>query len=69
MSLAQLKILQEVITLMVFVPFVVLYMKQPLRLDFSLGGALHPWRCVLHVSVARSILSARLSTLIRELTT
>jgi uncharacterized protein len=33
-SLAQLKILQEVITLMVFVPFVVLYMKQPLRLDF-----------------------------------
>ena len=34
MSLAQLKILQEVITLMVFVPFVVLYMKQPLRLDF-----------------------------------
>ena len=34
MSLAQLKILQEVITLTVFVPFVVLYMKQPLRLDF-----------------------------------
>jgi uncharacterized protein len=34
MSLAQLKILQEVITLAVFVPFVVLYMKQPLRLDF-----------------------------------
>jgi uncharacterized protein (DUF486 family) len=34
MSLAQLKILQEVITLTVFVPFVVLYMRQPLRLDF-----------------------------------
>ncbi len=34
MSLAQLKILQEVITLLVFVPFVLLYMKQPLRLDF-----------------------------------
>lgn len=33
-SLAQLKILQEVITLMVFVPFVVLYMRQPLKLDF-----------------------------------
>jgi uncharacterized protein len=33
-SLAQLKILQEVITLMVFVPFVVLYMRRPLRLDF-----------------------------------
>jgi len=33
-SLAQLKILQEVITLTIFVPFVVLYMRQPLRLDF-----------------------------------
>ena len=33
-SLAQLKILQEVITLTVFVPFVVLYMRQPIRLDF-----------------------------------
>ena len=30
LSLAQLKILQEVITLSVFVPFAVLYMKQPL---------------------------------------
>lgn len=34
MSLAQLKILQEVITLCVFVPFAVLYMKQPIKLDF-----------------------------------
>ena len=34
MSLAQLKILQEVITLLVFVPFAILYMKQPIRLDF-----------------------------------
>lgn len=33
-SLAQLKILQEVITLAVFVPFSLFYMKQPLRLDF-----------------------------------
>src|SRR4051812_24266315 len=31
MSLPQLKILQEVITLTVFVPFVVFYMKQPLK--------------------------------------
>jgi len=30
----QLKILQEVITLSVFVPFAWLYMKQPLRLDY-----------------------------------
>ena len=34
MSLAQLKILQEAITLTVFVPFVVLYMQQPLKLDY-----------------------------------
>ncbi|MCA9236548.1 MAG: DMT family protein [Planctomycetales bacterium] len=34
LSLAQLKILQEAITLSVFVPFALLYMKQPLRLDF-----------------------------------
>ena len=33
-SLAQLKILQEVITLTVFVPFAVYYMRQPIRLDF-----------------------------------
>ena len=34
MSLPQLKILQEVITLLVFVPFVLLYMKQGLKLDY-----------------------------------
>ncbi len=34
LSLAQLKILQEVITLTVFVPFAILYMKQPLKLDY-----------------------------------
>ena len=34
LSLAQLKILQEVVTLAVFVPFAVLYMRQPIRLDF-----------------------------------
>ena len=33
-SLGQLKIMQEAITLAVFVPFAVVYMKQPLRLDF-----------------------------------
>ena len=33
-SLAQLKIAQEVITLAVFVPFAVLYMQQPLKLDY-----------------------------------
>ena len=34
MSLPQLKIVQEVITLLVFVPFLVLYMKQGFRLDY-----------------------------------
>jgi len=34
MSLPQLKILQEVITLAVFVPFALLYMNQPLKLDY-----------------------------------
>lgn len=34
MSLPQLKILQEVITLTVFVPFVFIYMKQPLKWDY-----------------------------------
>jgi uncharacterized protein len=38
LSLGQLKILQEVITLAVFVPFAVLYMKQQLRLDFLWAG-------------------------------
>ena len=38
MTLPQLKILQEVITLIVFVPFVVLYMKQGLKLDYLWAG-------------------------------
>ena len=38
MSLGQLKILHEVITLSVFVPFVVLYMKEPLKLDYLWAG-------------------------------
>ena len=38
MNLPQLKILQEVITLAVFVPFVVFYMRQPLKLDYLWAG-------------------------------
>jgi hypothetical protein len=34
LSLGQLKILQEIITLSVFVPFAVFYMRQPLKLDY-----------------------------------
>jgi uncharacterized protein len=37
-SLGQLKILQEVITLSVFVPFAFFYMRQPLKLDFLWAG-------------------------------
>jgi uncharacterized protein (DUF486 family) len=38
LSLGQLKILQEVITLSVFVPFAVIYMKEPLKLDYLWAG-------------------------------
>jgi len=38
LSLSQLKILQEIITLSVFIPFSVLYMKQGLKLDFLWAG-------------------------------
>ena len=38
LTLPQLKLMQEVITLVVFVPFAVLYMRQPLRLDFLWAG-------------------------------
>ena len=34
MSLAQLKVLQEVVTLLVFAPFAVLYMHQSLKFDY-----------------------------------
>ena len=45
-SLAQLKIIQEVVTLVVFVPFALLYMRQPIKLDylwasFCLAGAVY----------------------------
>ena len=33
-SLGQLKIMQEVITLVVFVPFAILYMREPPKLDY-----------------------------------
>ena len=38
LNLGQLKILQEVITLSVFVPFAVLYMRQPVKLNFLWAG-------------------------------
>ena len=38
MTLSQLKIAQEAITLVVFVPFAMLYMDQPFKLDFVWAG-------------------------------
>lgn len=38
LSVGQLKILQEVITLSVFVPFSVLYLREPLKLDYLWAG-------------------------------
>jgi len=38
LSLSQLKIMQEIITLSVFVPFAVFYMRQPMKLDYLWAG-------------------------------
>ena len=38
LTLGQLKILQEAITLSVFVPFAVIYMGQPLKMDYVWAG-------------------------------
>ncbi|HET9776585.1 MAG TPA: DMT family protein, partial [Gemmatimonadaceae bacterium] len=38
LSIAQLKIVQEAVTLIVFVPFAILFMRQPPRLDFLWAG-------------------------------
>ncbi|HSN52965.1 MAG TPA: DMT family protein [Woeseiaceae bacterium] len=38
MGIGQLKILQEIITLTVFVPFAIYYMKEPLKLDYLWAG-------------------------------
>ncbi len=38
MSIGQLKIMQEVITLTVFVPFSVMYLKEPLKMDYLWAG-------------------------------
>jgi len=38
LSVGQLKIMQEVITLSIFVPFSLLYLKEPLKLDYLWAG-------------------------------
>ena len=38
LSIAQLKVIQEVITLSVFAPFALFYMREPLKLDYLWAG-------------------------------
>src|SRR5215216_8098651 len=38
LSLGQLKILQEIVTLAIFVPFAIFYMHKPLKLDYLWAG-------------------------------
>jgi uncharacterized protein (DUF486 family) len=38
LTVGQLKVIQEVITLSVFVPFSVMYLKEPLKLDYLWAG-------------------------------
>jgi uncharacterized protein (DUF486 family) len=38
LSLSQLKIVQEVVTLTIFVPFAVFYMEQPFKWDYVMAG-------------------------------
>jgi uncharacterized protein (DUF486 family) len=45
LSLAQLKILQEIVTLAVFVPFSLFYMRQPIKLDYL-------WACLCLLGAA-----------------
>jgi uncharacterized protein (DUF486 family) len=53
LSIGQLKLIQEVITLVVFVPFAVYYLKEPLKLDYLwaalciLGAGYFVFRCRL----------------------
>jgi len=42
LSLAQLKVLQEVVTLSVFVPFAIVYMRQPVKLDYLYAAVCLP---------------------------
>ena len=56
LSLGQLKILQEVITLAVFVPFAWLYMRRAGEAQLPVGGAVHVRSRLFHVpEVSRAI--------------
>ena len=60
-SLGQLKILQKIITLAVFVPFVVLYMGKSLKLDYLWAGLCMIGAAYFIFRSARRIMSGRLS--------
>ena len=57
LSLAQLKILQEVITLTVFIPFFALFHEGKLQVGLCVGRALHGGGGVLYVPVARRLMT------------
>jgi uncharacterized protein (DUF486 family) len=54
-SLSQLKIMQEVITLVVFGPFAVLYVHQPMKLDY-------PWAALCLVGAVYFVFRAPVSS-------
>jgi hypothetical protein len=64
MSIAQLKIMQEVITLMVFMPFAVGFMHQPIKLNFLwagfclMGAVYFIFRAVLVTQQPRTLVEA-----------
>src|SRR5690606_8691519 len=65
LSVAQLKILQEVVTLSVFVPFALLYLKEPIKLDYLwaalciLGAVFFIFRSKLMGGCAAAAVTAR----------
>jgi uncharacterized protein (DUF486 family) len=50
LSVGQLKMLQEVITFSVFVPFTLLYLKEPLKLDYFVDRFMRSRRRLFHIS-------------------
>ena len=52
-NLGQLKIIQEIITLSVFVPLAVLYMRQPLKLDYLWAGLCLSRSRLFHLSLTK----------------
>ncbi len=60
LSLAQLKIMQEVITLAVFVPFAMLFMGATLKLDYLWAATLHDGRRLFHLPFVSGAAAGRM---------